>query len=287
MGCDNRIMCNVVEIKDKKWYAIINPEHGADIEKLTFCKKDVYFPLKDESMIAENPFVHGIPILLPANRTSGGCFEFDGKTYSLPINDKKSESNLHGLVYAQRFTVIDRQDSRICLEYRNFGNVYPFEFLLRIEYCICGDSFLQKYSITNTGHISMPYTFGLHTTFCEPKSFAAPIDAVYERDEKFLPTGRILALDKDKECYRSGAKSYGNEITGYYRAAGTKSYIDDFEYEFSENFDTVTLYNGAGKSGFLCLEPQSGLVNGLNIPGGFRILETGMTEVFYTRLSHM
>lgn len=280
-------MSGGIEIKSGHWSAMINPKHGANVERLMYDGKDVYFPVKSNEDLKQNPYTHGSPILLPANRTAHGRFEFRGREYFLGVNESKSGANLHGCLHDKEFSTLWVHTDSVCLEYVNRGFVYPFDFVLRAEYVTDGQSFLQKYSLTNTGSEPMPYTFGLHTTFCEPQSFKVPVCALYERDGACMPTGKLLPLDKDKSLYRTGAKSRSNAITGYYKADGNKACIDDFEYEFSENFNTVILYNGEGKSGFLCIEPQCGLVNGLNIKDGFSVLEPGKTDCFYTRLRHI
>ena len=69
---------NVYVIESGGWRAEVSPTIGGNIVSLTYCKKDIYAPLKEEKQLEENPFIYGSPILLPANRTAGGKFCFDG-----------------------------------------------------------------------------------------------------------------------------------------------------------------------------------------------------------------
>ena len=51
-------------------------------------------------------------------------------------------------------------------------------------------------------------------------------------------------------------------------------------FTVSANFDQRVLFNGGGGQGFLCIEPQAGWVNGLNIPGAHKVLKKGQSEVY-------
>ena len=42
----------------------------------------------------------------------------------------------------------------------------------------------------------------------------------------------------------------------------------------------ATLFNGGGKQGFLCIEPQAGWVNGLNIPSAHKVLGAGKSAQY-------
>ena len=46
------------------------------------------------------------------------------------------------------------------------------------------------------------------------------------------------------------------------------------------------MYNGEGVSGFLCIEPQAGKVNGLNIPDGYKVLAPNETVIYSMRFTH-
>ena len=131
----------------------------------------------------------------------------------------------------------------------------------------------------------MPLTFCLHTTFIEPASFSVPIDLCQEKDDHHIPTGRYVELDERQRGYVSGSASAGIFITGYFRSCGSVARVGDYSYSVSDNFDHWILYNGAGSSGLLCVEPQCGKVNGLNYPDGHRILAPGERIRFSTVIS--
>lgn len=130
----------------------------------------------------------------------------------------------------------------------------------------------------------MPYTFALHTAFVEPDVFSVPISLRQEKDEHHIPTGRYVSLNSQEKKYVSGSSSKGLAVSGYYKSAGRVSVVGNYRYTVSEQFDHWVLFNAQGKGGCLCVEPQAGAVNGLNTPGGFRVIPAGKEEVLHTKI---
>lgn len=269
----------LINSPDNLWHAEISACRGANVEKLTYKGKDVLVPLENENQWREHPLIQGSPLLFPANRTVGGRFIFQGREYRLQINDKKNNLNLHGLLYLQSFSVVSADKNSIKLQYDNKGEVYPLCFSLTAEYTLENNGLKQKFTIKNTGKTDMPYTFALHTTFVEPAYFRAPISLVQEKDSKHIPTGRYIALTGVEADCAAGTDPRGRAISGYYKASGNTAVIGEFKYVMSDLFDHCILFNGGGGSGFICAEPQVGAVNGLNIPGGHRVIPAGEQDI--------
>ena len=144
--------------------------------------------------------------------------------YKLPLNEPATGAHLHGLVHRQPFTVKYCGESEIKLNYENKGDIYPFPFLLKVNYLIKNGVFRQEYTVINTGKSEMPFTFALHTTFIEPNSFSVPIDLCQEKDVFHIPTGKYVPLNRQEQGYVSGGPSKGLVISGYYRACGHTAY---------------------------------------------------------------
>ncbi len=259
-------------IESEGWRAEVAPALGGNIVSLSYNGEDIYVPLKSEKQLEINPYLQGAPILLPANRTAGAKFRFNGKEYKLPLNEPETGAHLHGLVHKQPFTVKYGVENEIKLGYENKGDIYPFPFLLTVNYLIKNGVFRQEYTVTNTGNTDMPFTFALHTTFKEPDTFSVPIAMKQERDNFLIPTGRYVQLNAQESGYVIGSRSRGLEIVGYFSAAGHTAHIGNARFTVSDNFDHWILFNGRGESGFLCVEPQCGKVDGLNIKDGCKIL---------------
>ncbi len=268
------------------WEAGVNPRLGANTVYLRYRGRDIFRPLENEAQIAENPYIQGSPILLPANRTYLGKFSFEGKDYTLPITEPRTNSHLHGTLHRESFELVSADATSATMTYSNRGGkVYPFDFDITVTYTVDNEGFSQKYVITNAGDCNMPYTFCLHSTFVEPDIFILPISSRQE-DVRDIPTGRYIPLTEQESRYVTGSPSKGIYVVGYFEASGNVATVGNFNYEVSKNFDHWILYNARGERGFLCLEPQAGKVNGLNIDGGCLILAPGESEVFTTRYSY-
>ncbi len=276
---------DTVVIKKGDWEVGVCARLGGNAIFFRHCGKDVFRPLEDEAQLAADPYLQGSPILLPANRIYRGKFSFEGVEYSLPITEPRTNSHLHGTVHRQPFAIVSQSDTSVTLKFSNTGAVYPFDFDMTVTYSVDDEGFSQKYEIVNTGSGNMPYTFCLHSTFVEPESFSLPISKRQEHDAIDIPTGRYLDLTEQERRYLTGSPSKGLEIVGYYESAGNVARIGDVLYEVSDNFDYWIMYNGRGESGFLCVEPQAGKVNGLNIEDGYKLLSPGQGVVYTTRYS--
>lgn len=134
-------------IENSVWRVEVAPALGADISSLKYKGVDVYVPLETEEQLSVNPYLHGSPILMPANRTAGGKFTFHGREYSLPVNEPRTGAHLHGLVHKQEFTVIKQSGSSVKLRFENRGEIYPFPFELIAEYSAEEETFYQRYEI--------------------------------------------------------------------------------------------------------------------------------------------
>lgn len=272
-----------VTLVSGKWEAEVSARLGANVTALRYNGKDVLVPLLDEEQLAKNPYIQGSPILLPANRTYLGKFSFEGRDYQLPVNEPRTDSHLHGLVHRQAFEVLALDGQSITMKYSNRGECYPFDFDITAAYTLTDEGLEEKFTIKNTGSGNMPYVFCLHTTFVEPELFTLPISARQENDKKDIPTGRIIPLSEQEERYVTGSPSRGIYVVGYFESAGNAATVGDFSYTVSENFDHWILYNARGEFGYICIEPQHGKVNGLNIEGGCPILAPGEEAVYTTR----
>ena len=250
-----------VTIRSLDWQAQIAPAYGANPISLHYRGQDILVPWSED---IRDPFLIGAPLLLPANRTAGGKFSFQGKECTLPVNDGFRCANLHGDLYRQVFRVTELREDRVTLCYENTGEIFPFPFSIRVTYQVGRNGFLSAYAIENPSDTPMPLSFGLHTTFREPDRFSVPLDSCQEKDSRHIPTGRYIPLNTQEQRYCTGSASRGVIISGFYHSADDTAFVGkNIRYRVT-GFDHWILYNGGGKGGFLCIEPQLGGVNALN-----------------------
>lgn len=258
-----------VTIQHGIWKAVIVPDFGMNVISLTCQGKEIMRCPKDFAELEGRPRLFGIPILIPANRTAEGTFTFEGKTHKnfFPINEPARNNSVHGLMSTAPFEVVSHTENSLTARHENRGERYPYPFDMTVTVTLTDDGMEHKLTIKALER--MPYTFGYHTTFAEPKTYDVPYGRLYVRDERLHPTGEMVHID-----------DLGETFDSFFESVGNTAKLDEFRFTVSENFDSWVLFNGDGKSGFLCVEPQCGLVNGLNIPGGHRILDAGQEETF-------
>ncbi len=260
------------------WYCEVSPQLGMNLLRLTHKGNDILRTPKSPDDLAAEPFHFGTPLLLPANRTKGARFCFRGEEYTLPLNEPQRGNHLHGCMHNAPFEVLEHTECRIVAEYVNCGERYPFPFKLTITDSLTEAGYCRELKVENTGGKAMPYTLAYHTAFLE-KEFSAPIEKRYEVDENYIPTGNLLPLTQQETEFVIGTSPKGKTISGSYTVSGHTAIIGEYLYSFSDNFDTLVLFNWGGDKGFVCIEPQAGAVNGLN-SGKCRILEKSETETY-------
>ena len=269
-----------------EWQAEICPRLGGNIIALKCGGKDILRPLVNEDDLKINPYLYGAPILMPANRTYAGRFVFEGKEYLLPVNEPQNNCNLHGSVLFERFELVDADKKSAVLRLVDREcRSYPFPFALTVTYALSESGLSADYEVENVGEGNMPLTFCLHTTFVEPDSFTCPIDRCQEKDNHHIPTGRYVPLNEQESGYAVSSPSEGLIISGYYRACGNMARIGGYQYTVSDKFDHWIFFNGRGESGLLCVEPQCGKVNGLNMADGHLVLQPKEKIKFETRIT--
>ena len=76
-----------VNLRRGLWTAQVTPGHGMNTLSLRYDGRPVLRSPKTMEEYLQLPEGFGTPPLLPANRTRDGVFDFEGKRYSLHIND--------------------------------------------------------------------------------------------------------------------------------------------------------------------------------------------------------
>ena len=273
----------MIVLETGAWQAAIWPERGARVMRLAFHGQPILREPVSSEDLDKNPMVYGIPFLFPPNRTDGGRFSFEGKEYRLPVNEPQWKNHIHGLFADAPFEVVEEGKDRLLTKVENKGNLFPFPCRVEMLDLLTEKGFRRETRIINTGSGRMPVEIAFHTTFASGESVQVPLALRWETDERYLPTGRMLALSSWEEQLCLGADTRGQIVSGFYTAAGHTAQIGDFLYTVSENFTDWITFNGKGQE-WICLEPQSGPVNGLNLPGGCTVLEPGEEISFWQEI---
>lgn len=150
-------MTELVTIASGALTARINPM-GAELWSLTDGEGREYMTDADPAF-----WTGHAPILFPiVGMLNGGRYRLGEETYELPK---------HGFARHSHFEVVETQDSQACLRLRDSAEtmaVYPFAFVLDLQFDLEGATLHVEARVTNAGDGPMPFSFGFHPAFAWP-----------------------------------------------------------------------------------------------------------------------
>lgn len=297
-------------LKKGGYEAVFTPEYGANCISLVHLASGAKLLRSPESPEAFEsvPYLYGMPLLFPPNRIADGRFTFEGKTYQFPINEPSRNAFLHGTLYQTPFEVEELADDRVTLVYKaqkdNPYYAYPNAFDLRVEYILNETGLTQNLKVVNHSSVSMPIGMGFHTAFPIPfmpegkpsdMRICGNLGAEYARDpDRMLTVWEPVADSEDKESIIAGTLCpAGRPISEQYLCGnGRTMRICDVRfgqaivYELSENYVSWLIWKEE-QSDFVCIEPQSWLVNAPNAPepevAGLKAVAPNESMEFSTR----
>ena len=244
-----------VTLRCGKWTAQVSPRYGMNTLALCWNGRAVLRSPESLEEFLRLPEGYGTPPLLPANRTKDGTFEFEGRKYTLPINDR-FHSHKHGYVHTSAFTVTSRSESAVEGILENHGALYPFPFRMTVCTALEEDGLHQDYTLTNIGKSDMPVIFAIHASFVAPEKCRIPVEKVWLADERCLPTMELGPLPEELKPYIhsfaafSSCKtlftvvcSYGDDLVlGTASALRSTAILQRFYRELTKAGLDVTLY---------------------------------------------
>lgn len=310
-----------VEFSAGGYEAIMVPEVGANIVKLKNTIKNVNVLREPEENLEfdkfkERPQIYGLPVLFPPNRIEDGTFKVGDKIYKFPINEPNRNNYLHGFIKNEAWEITKREvvsNSEVQVDaifsftkQHDFYKYFPHEFKFKLSYNLSSQGLKQTASLTNLSDEKMPVGIGYHSAFNVPfddnkndEDFKviASIDKRWEQDKRNLPTGNILDLtDEEKKMLNKGMSVSGSPIETHYTLKHMKFCNGDFKgaaiedksnklrvvYEMGDKYKHLVIWNGTGDEHFVCIEPQSWVINAPNVKmpddvTGFTTLAPKMT----------
>ncbi|MCE4607648.1 MAG: aldose 1-epimerase [Caldisphaeraceae archaeon] len=247
-------------------------EVGSYLYSLSINGKDVL--LRGDK---KNFTLGGMAILVPfANRIREGKYTFEGKEYALERNEEGNA--IHGLILDKRFSIREKSDDSVSLEYLLSNRGYPAKIRVEVSYTLGVSSLKTKISVTNIDSVSAPLVVGAHPYFLvsddwkiEPKKVKKCLAINH------IPTGKIIDFDL------STNKEYDDcfYICGSLRLISSYSSIRIS----SSNMCFYQIYTGV--KGAVAIEPMSGVPDAFNNKIGLKILKSHNTASYSFTISHI
>lgn len=249
---------------------------------------------------------NGTPILFPfPNRIRGGRFEFGGRQFELPRNERGVNA-IHGLVIDRPWRVTSvgsasraeiRGEFRLTRDAPESAGLWPADFLIEMTYSLAGNQLTSRVRVTNPDSRPLPWGFGTHPYFRLPLGSGgdeaqcrvqAPAAELWELAD-FLPTGRKVPVSGVLDLRGGRAMSelkVDHVFTGLTFENGwcTSRLIDraagvELRFRFDQLFRDLVIYI-PGRRGSICLEPYTCITDAINlqhqgVDAGLRILAPG------------
>ena len=134
---------------------------GAGLAELMHRGRHIVIPHKPEEM----PQAHLGKVLVPwPNRVADGCYQHNGKTFQLAVNDPVSHTAIHGLLAWRDWQINQQSASEVSLTIflpPSYG--YPFALVSEVIYRLEATRGLHVFIRTqNVGDEIAPYGAGAH-----------------------------------------------------------------------------------------------------------------------------
>lgn len=189
-------MTATIELACDESAAVISPI-GASLVRFSVGDRPVVVPMNafDGAVLAPWP-----------NRIDGGRFDFAGASHQLPITEPELGNALHGLVADVEWSVVERTESTVSLEYTlEATEGYPFEFALQVDFELTEAELRMRARALNTGSGPAPFGFGFHPwvsagasaedaggpehdCLVDEAQLVIPAAHWYETNERLIPT---------------------------------------------------------------------------------------------------
>ena len=264
---------------------------------------------RDEAHLSENVYLFGNPLLFPPNRIVGATFDFDGRTYTLPLNEPATGCHIHGALYDKCFAVEEQTENSVRMTYRAESGEYigfPHTFTFTRSYALDEHGLWEEDEITNRSDTQMPFLLAYHTTFnlaflkdADPKDICVRLSLGREemRTEKFIPTGVFRTPGARETEFASGTYvPHGTHLSAFYEVGGNGTAVitdtvrgKSIVYEAAPDFSYRMLF-ATKDGGFFVCEPQTAAIDCFHLDGspkdyGLIVLSPGETKKLWTRIS--
>ena len=252
------------------------------------------------------PSGFGIPILFPfPNRIREGTFEWEGKSYSVPISPGKPNA-IHGFCLDRPWRVTEQTSQSVSGQFQlsvddpDRLSCWPADFILDVRYRVEENRLECQFRITNPADVPLPWGLGTHAYFRLPLGaesqpndcvFTVPVTEEWELSE-YLPTGRRLPIETKpllKDGIRYGSVPFDNAYAGWESDGGTVrcSIIDEragmelTQVSDGSLFRHAVVYTPPGRNA-VCIEPYTCVTDAINLETrdvntGLQVLPPGQT----------
>jgi aldose 1-epimerase len=138
-------------------------------------------------------------VLLPwPNRLDAGRYDFDGRSYQLPITEPERQTALHGLSPYRPWELVEQQTSRVVLSLALLPSPgYPFFLDNTIDYVVDDHGLRVTTTSTNVGDRALPYGVGFHPWLSAGGALLDECSLTVDAGRRFLTDERLLPVGEE------------------------------------------------------------------------------------------
>ena len=239
-------------------------------------------PASAEAIAARNPLGMACFPLVPfSNRVRNGRFTFQGRAVTLPPNFLPEPHAIHGQGWRAAWTVVERGDASLTIEYRHAADAWPFAYVARQRYDLAGDRLDLTFTVTNEAAEAMPAGFGLHPYFPRtPRArLRAQVREFWKEDADSMPVELMPVPDTIPlagEGLNPDAVALDTNFLGFGGTADIEWPEHDASLRLATRgpFTCFVVYTPTGQP-FFCAEPATNCIDAFNLAASGRT-DTGM-----------
>lgn len=297
-----------VKLTGGGYEAVIIPAFGANCVSLRHLPTgtDILRSPADEQALAGGVNVYGLPLLFPPNRVRDGRFTFGGREYVFPVNEPARGNHIHGMLSSAPFTRVKagpEDRAHVSFAYRATDAApylaFPHAFTVVRAYALDGRGLAASVTFRNDSAETMPFGTGVHAalalrsdaayTLRVPALRHWPVDPV-----RMLTRGDTVSDGCVLDPLRAGVDPVNGPLSIQLECEpGAPIVLSDGKTRvtcvYDEKMPFVMLWNGGGRSGFVCPEPETCAADAANLPNaaaaGWSSLAPGEERTFTLRFS--
>lgn len=229
-------------------------------------------------------------VLFPfPNRLDKGQYEWEGKTFQFPINEKEHNNAIHGFIRSEYFEKgnVEQKEGSIKIEYSTSSKkraYYSFNYKLTVSYEVFSNSSLKvEFKVQSTDLIAQPVAIGWHPYFYFDKEGATiTLQNVKEHHigNRYLPNGITTDYaEMELVCTQPDMfnRHFEHEAELKHIKLSNTEYCVDIE--LIKGFKFLQVFT-AKNSDQVAIEPMSCMINGLQTGKGIQALNPGETLEF-------
>ena len=264
------------------------------------------WPVLDGYGVDEVPLgAYGQALIPWPNRLAGGRYEFDGRSFQVPLSEPKQNNALHGFARWMTWSVAERRaDSARLSLLLHPREGYPFALAVDIEYAVNPTGVSVTTTARNVGRSTLPFANGFHpylsvgTPAIDGCLLQIGADTWLPTDERQIPTGHAPVEGSEYDFRQPRLIGSTRLDTAYTdlvrdpdgRARVTLSSADasrrvslwmDETYAYVMAYTGDTLADEPRRRRALGVEPMTAAPNAFQTGEGLRVLLPG--QVFASR----